>query len=108
MSRRSSVKASPQPIQTEPITVAEIDAVGACFVAEMPFKRNESASEVRTPPTIHRTPPSSAPTSARIPPAYPAGASGASGFVRTQNSCSPSTADGDEREQPPAAQVDGT
>ena len=59
---------SPQPTQTAPITVAEIDAVGACRVAEIPLSTNASASAIRTPPTIQPMPPVSAPTSASMPP----------------------------------------
>ena len=64
----SSMNARPQPTHTAPITVAEIDAVGAWRVAEIPFSTNASASATMTPPTIQSTPPVSAPTSASMPP----------------------------------------
>ena len=53
-SRSSSMNASPQPIQTAPITVAEIDAVAAWRVAAMPFSAKASTSDVSAPPTIQR------------------------------------------------------
>ena len=62
------MNASPQPIQTAPITVAEIEAVAAWRVSEMPLSTNASTSAVIAPPTIQPTSPSCAPTSASIPP----------------------------------------
>ena len=61
-------EASPLPIQKAPITVAEIDAVGAWRVAEMPLIANASTNEVSAPPTIQSTPLICAPRSARMPP----------------------------------------
>ena len=62
------MKARPQPIQTAPITVAEIDAVAAWRVAAMPFSAKASTSAVIAPPSIQAASPSWAPRSASIPP----------------------------------------
>ena len=52
-SRTGARNASPKPIQTAPITVAEIEAVAAWRASEMPFSTNASTNVVIAPPTIH-------------------------------------------------------
>ena len=109
MSRRSSANESPQPIQTAPITVAEIDAVGACRVSAIALE-HEREREARSvaPPTIQPMSPICAPTSASIAADVAGRRERASGRASSQNSCSATAAaDRDQHEQPPAAEVHG-
>ena len=78
----------PPPIQTAPITVALIAIVDAARASEIAFRTNARTKVVKSPPTAQPIPLTSAPTSARIAPTYPAGASGASGRASSQYSWS--------------------
>ena len=106
-SRIRSVNERPQPIQTAPITVAEIDAVAACRVAEMPLSAKAS-SERRHRAADHPRDVTELGADEREDPADVPGRRERAERSREQPELVQrnSGREGDQREQPPAAEVD--